>query len=118
MAPSASPESSSAWPSAFRAENEFGAAATACFGTASFWRDLVAFSWNLHTVEGREGVASLLEANLDRTDPTGFALEEPATEDGGVITAWFVFETGVGRGRGLVRLREEDGPRAEGAAGA
>jgi len=85
------------------------AAATACFGTASFWRDLVAFSWNLHTVEGRDGVAGLLEANLDRTDPTGFALEEPATEDGGVITAWFVFETGVGRGRGLVRLREEDG---------
>lgn len=84
-------------------------AAAGHFATTSFWRDLVAFSWNLHTVEDRAGVAHLLEANLERVDPSGFALEEPATEDGGVVTAWFVFETSVGRGRGLARLREEDG---------
>ena len=79
------------------------------FATASFWRDLVAFSWNITTVEDRPGVAGLLSDTLERTDPSRFVLEEPATEEGGVITAWFVFETAVGRGRGLVRLREEEG---------
>src|SRR6185503_3488795 len=31
------------------------------FGEQSFWRDLVAFSWNIVTVEGRAGVRSLLD---------------------------------------------------------
>ncbi|GAA2085568.1 NAD(P)/FAD-dependent oxidoreductase [Aeromicrobium tamlense] len=83
--------------------------AAAQFATQSFWRDLVAFSWNITTVEDRSGVEGLLTDTLERTDPSRFVLEEQATEEGGVITAWFVFETAVGRGRGLVRLREEEG---------
>ena len=73
----------------------------------------VSFSWNITTVENPDGVADLLTETLDRTDPTSFALEEPADEADGVTTAWFVFETAVGRGRGLLRLVEEDGdPKA------
>ena len=79
------------------------------FAATSFWRDLVSFSWNITTVENREGVADLLAESLDRTDPTTFSLEEPADDADGVTTAWFAFETAVGRGRGLVRLVEEDG---------
>ncbi len=44
-----------------------------------------------------------------RTDPSGFAVEEEPTEADGVTTAWITFETAVGRGRGLLRLVEEDG---------
>ena len=33
--------------------------ATGMFATDSYWRDLVAFTWNLKTVEGREGVRDL-----------------------------------------------------------
>ncbi len=84
-------------------------AASAMFAQQSFWRDLVSFSWNLTTVEGPDGVRDLLTETLDRTDPSAFATTEPATEDGGVVTAWFGFETAVGRGTGLLRLREEDG---------
>ena len=40
--------------------------AAGMFATESFWRDLVAFSWNLTTVEGREGVRDLLAATLER----------------------------------------------------
>ncbi len=83
--------------------------AVGMFATASYWRDLVAFTWNLVTVEGRDGVRDLLNETLERTDPTAFATSEPATEDGGVVTAWFTFETGTGRGSGLLRLTEEDG---------
>lgn len=84
-------------------------AAASMFAARSFWRDLVSFSWNLTTVENPDGVRDLLGATLERTQPTAFATSEPATEDGGVITAWFTFETAVGRGTGLVRLREEGG---------
>ncbi len=38
------------------------------FATDSFWRDLVAFTWNIKTVEGRDGIASMLTAQLDDTD--------------------------------------------------
>ncbi|GAA2804993.1 NAD(P)/FAD-dependent oxidoreductase [Saccharopolyspora taberi] len=83
--------------------------ATAHFAATSFWRDLIAFSWNITTVENPDGVTDLLTATLDRTAPSGFELSEPAEEADAVLTAWFTFETGVGRGRGLVRLRDEDG---------
>jgi putative flavoprotein involved in K+ transport len=79
------------------------------FATESYWRDLVAFTWNLKTVESRGGVADLLGATLESVAPSGFATEEPAEEADGVVTAWFRFETAVGRGRGLVRLVCEDG---------
>ncbi|GGF41361.1 FAD-dependent oxidoreductase [Marmoricola endophyticus] len=84
-------------------------AAAGMFATESFWRDLVAFTWNLKTVEGRAGVTDLLTSTLDHAAPSGWVLEEPADEADGVVTAWIVFETAVGRGRGLLRLVEEDG---------
>jgi putative flavoprotein involved in K+ transport len=92
---------------ALRARDVAGAAEQ--FATTSFWRDLVAFSWNLTTVEDRAGVADLLTATLEGTDPHDFRLSEDATEDDGVVTAWFEFATATGRGRGLARLRDEDG---------
>lgn len=83
--------------------------AAGMFAATSFWRDLVAFSWNLTTVENPAGVRDLLEQTLKATAPHGFAIEEPPTEADGVTTAWITFETAVGRGRGLVRLVEEEG---------
>ena len=79
------------------------------FAATSFWRDLVAFSWNITTVEDPSGVAELLHATLSHTAPSGFALEEPAEEADGVTTAWFTFETATGRGRGVARFTEEGG---------
>ncbi|HET6652253.1 MAG TPA: NAD(P)/FAD-dependent oxidoreductase [Nocardioides sp.] len=81
--------------------------AAAMFATDSYWRDLVAFTWNIRTVEGQSGVADLLGAVLDGVDPSGFRTTEPPEEAGGVTTAWFEFETSVGRGKGLLRLRDD-----------
>nr|WP_207484411.1 NAD(P)/FAD-dependent oxidoreductase [Microbacterium sp. SD291] len=86
--------------------------AAGLFAATSYWRDLVAFSWNLTTVENPSGVSDLLAAALDGTGPSAFQITEPAESVGGVTTAWFEFETAVGRGRGLVRLIDEDGPKA------
>jgi len=82
--------------------------AAGMFAATSFWRDLVAFTWNLKTVENPDGVADLLRATLDQTDPTGFGTAEPPEEAGGVTTAWIEFETAIGRGRGLLRLDADD----------
>ena len=87
--------------------------AAGMFASRSFWRDLVAFSWNLTTVEDPAGVAGLLRATLEVTGPSGFATEEEPTAADGVTTAWIRFETAVGRGKGLLRLVDEGGePRA------
>jgi putative flavoprotein involved in K+ transport len=82
--------------------------AAGMFAATSFWRDLVAFTWNLKTVENPDGVAHLLRATLEQTDPTGFRTTEPPDEADGVTTAWIEFETAVGRGRGLLRLDADD----------
>jgi len=79
--------------------------AVALFEPDSYWRDLVAFTWNIRTQEGPEAIRAMLEARLADTKPTAFAVEGDATESGGVIDAWFSFETGVARGRGHLRLR-------------
>ena len=81
--------------------------AAGMFAVDCFWRDLVSFTWNITTVEQRDGVADLLRATLDTTDPRGFRTSEPAEEDGGVVSAWIEFETAVGRGRGHLRLKDE-----------
>ncbi|QFG68499.1 flavin-containing monooxygenase [Ornithinimicrobium pratense] len=77
------------------------------FAPTSFWRDLIAFTWNITTVEDREGVADLLRHTLDEVRPSGFRTTEPPTKDDGGITAWFEFETVVGRGSGHLRLKDE-----------
>jgi len=81
-------------------------AAVELFAETSFWRDLVAFTWNIKTVEGRDGVADLLAAVADQAQAQAFELAEPATAAGGVIEAWIRFETRVGRGDGHLRLKD------------
>src|SRR5699024_1250835 len=87
-------------------------AAAGLFAAASYWRDLVSFTWNLKTVENPDGVTDLLSHNLDRVSPADFELSEPAATADGVTEAWFTFTTSVGRGKGLVRLIDEDGTKA------
>ncbi len=94
------------WLERFGAALEQGDAAGAAelFAEESYWRDLVAFTWNIKTVEGRAGITDMLEHTLARVQPHGWhAAEEPTTADG-VTDAWIEFETAVGRGKGHLRL--------------
>lgn len=75
------------------------------FATDSFWRDLVAFTWNLKTLEGRAGIAAMLSTRLAETDPSRFRTREAPTADGDITSAFIEFETAVGRGVGHLRLR-------------
>lgn len=83
----------------------------------SWWRDLLAFTWDLTTHRGDQVIAQELTSRLDAVAPTGFALEEgkPPTldADGGFIGALFTFETAVATCRGFLRLlRDGDGDDA------
>ncbi|RPA12727.1 NAD(P)/FAD-dependent oxidoreductase [Gordonia sp. OPL2] len=80
---------------------------TGMFATDSFWRDLVSFTWNLKTVEGREQIADMLGERVADTDPHGFRTSEAPTDDDGVVTAFIEFETATGRGVGHLRLRPD-----------
>ena len=97
-----------AWLADFSAALAAGDAdrAAGLFGEQSFWRDLVAFSWNIVTVEGPDGVRDLLRETLARTRPTGWRTTGEPTAADGVTEAWIEFDTAVGRGRGHLRLRD------------
>ena len=71
-------------------------AAASLFEPDGFWRDLVAFTWNLKTGEGRAEIKAMLAATLKGVTPVKFA------HQGG---EWFSFETAAGRGIGHLRLR-------------
>ncbi len=51
------------------------AAATRLFVDKCYWRDLVAFTWNIATLEGRDGIEKMLEANLASVKPSNFVIE-------------------------------------------
>ena len=83
-------------------------AALALFRDQTYWRDLVSFTWNIKTVEGKEGVRDLLESRLADVQPSAWEVTEadPEPDADGVQTGWFTFETAVGRGIGLLRLKD------------
>ncbi|MFB9948805.1 NAD(P)-binding domain-containing protein [Rhizobium puerariae] len=95
--------------------DKFGAAleagriedATGMFAEECYWRDLVAFTWNIKTVEGRDQVRDMLQSQLALTRPSNWQVAggEEATENDGVLESWISFETGAGRGYGLVRFK-------------
>jgi putative flavoprotein involved in K+ transport len=73
-----------------------------------YWRDLVTFTWNIKTVEGKDQVEDMLNHQLETTKPRNWMVAEGEipTEEDGVTTAWIQFETEVARGFGLVRLKQ------------
>ncbi|MGB3356641.1 MAG: NAD(P)/FAD-dependent oxidoreductase [Mycobacterium sp.] len=83
--------------------------AVGMFAVDSFWRDLVSFTWNLKTLEGRDQIADMLGERLIGTDPSGFRTREEPVQDGSgehaVTSAFIEFETGAGRGVGHLRLK-------------
>jgi putative flavoprotein involved in K+ transport len=90
------------------------------FHPESHWRDVLALSWNLQTINGADAILKELTARAIRAAPRGFAIDPDraaprrVTRAGTVaIEAIFRFETAQGRGSGILRLipDETDGNR-------
>ena len=109
--PAAITQTATAWLAALAAalarKDAIGAAYL--FGEECYWRDLVAFTWNIRTMEGRDAIAAMLEGTLTSAASSNFQIEGEATELNGIVEAWFSFETAVARGRGHLRLKDGKG---------
>ncbi|MBR0810209.1 NAD(P)/FAD-dependent oxidoreductase [Bradyrhizobium diazoefficiens] len=86
----------------------------------SFWRDVLALSWNLQTLAGRGTIAQALAALAPNAAPANFKIAPGRAPPRWVsragtstIEAIFNFESAIGRGSGIVRLipDSDDGDR-------
>jgi cation diffusion facilitator CzcD-associated flavoprotein CzcO len=81
------------------------------FRPDSYWRDVLALSWNIQTVNGAEAILRELRSHARRAAPRAFAVDPDRAAPRKVmragtnsIEAIFKFETAVGRGSGIIRL--------------
>jgi putative flavoprotein involved in K+ transport len=81
------------------------------FHAESHWRDVLALTWHIRTIDGRDGILRELKADAVRTLATGFRIDPNRTPPRRVtragteaIEAIFRFETAEGRGSGVLRL--------------
>src|SRR6202140_5486453 len=81
------------------------------FHPESYWRDVLALSWNLQTVNGADSILKELRARAADAAPSHFRIDPDraaprrVTRAGTVsIEAIFKFETAQGRGSGILRL--------------
>jgi putative flavoprotein involved in K+ transport len=83
----------------------------ALFHSDSYWRDVLALSWNIQTVNGADAILTELKTHAGRAGARGFAVDpdrrapRKVTRAGtSAIEAIFKFETAAGRGNGIIRL--------------
>ena len=88
----------------------------AMFHADSHWRDVLALTWRIQTISGRDAVVEGLSEHRAGAQPAGFAVDPQRTPPRRVtragvetIEAIFKFETRDGRGSGVVRLMPADG---------
>jgi putative flavoprotein involved in K+ transport len=92
----------------------------ALFANECHWRDILAFTWDLHTTSGASAIAERMAHAATGMAPRGLKLAAGRTPPRLVkragtdaIEAIFTFETRIGYCNGVVRLVSEDGkPRA------
>lgn len=79
-----------------------------CFAESSYWRDLLAFTWNVKTMEGREQIQDMLQSQFDGASPSAFEIDydEGASEEDGVHSCWIKFETSLAHGYGHMRVKD------------
>src|SRR6202171_3448785 len=86
------------------------------FHPDSYWRDVLALSWNLQTINGADAILRELKAHTGRAQPAGFRIDPGRAAPRRVtragthtIEAIFKFETAEGRGSGILRLIPDAG---------
>lgn len=100
------PASPMTWLASFGQALEAGDfdAAASLFLPESLWRDLVAFTWNIITIDGKEAIGQMLKTQLPVIKPNSFKMQSINHESDGEVEATFTFETVVSRGKGTVKL--------------
>jgi Pyridine nucleotide-disulphide oxidoreductase len=114
-------DAAAGWLAAFDAalQRRDAAAAAELFLPDGHWRDVIAFTWHIRTMNGAARIRTALNNTLGATQPKRFRLDPKRTPPRWVtragtevVEALFAFETAVGRGSGVLRLVPD--PRAPG----
>ncbi len=81
------------------------------FHPESYWRDVLALSWHLQTINGTDEIVRELRAQAGRAAPRDLRIDRDraaprrvARAGASTIEAIFKFETAQGRGSGILRL--------------
>jgi cation diffusion facilitator CzcD-associated flavoprotein CzcO len=85
------------------------------FHPDSYWRDVLALSWNLQTINGADAILKELPLLAKHAAPRNFRIDPDraaprrvARAGTDAIEAIFKFETSLGRGSGILRLVGDD----------
>lgn len=70
-----------------------------------FWRDLISFTWNLYTAEGRDEIARMVRSTYPACSLTNTEILEEVEESEGITRVQFTGETKDFKVRGVLRLR-------------
>jgi cation diffusion facilitator CzcD-associated flavoprotein CzcO len=88
----------------------------ALFHGESYWRDVLALSWTIRTINGADAILPALRQGAGGTPAFGFRIDPDraaprwVTRAGSrAIEAMFRFETAAGRGSGVLRLLPDPG---------
>ncbi|KAE9407970.1 FAD/NAD(P)-binding domain-containing protein [Gymnopus androsaceus JB14] len=117
-APASVPDDLDVTPLASTWFSSFSTAVTACdtskcaalFVEHSFWRDILALTWDFRTFEGTPKIQRMLEDRLAVAQMTAMKMDEASVQlqrpypDIAWISATFTFETKLGLGSGVFRL--------------
>ena len=97
-----------AWLSRFKEALEAPARAnwSELFGEECYWRDFVAFTWNIITLEGRAAIAAMVRQQAPVLGVKDFTPGDPSMPMTDETQGWFTFNTSAARCRGHVRLRD------------
>jgi cation diffusion facilitator CzcD-associated flavoprotein CzcO len=94
----------------------------ALFAPDGHWRDLLALTWRFGTLSGRDALAPALARALAGSGAREFAIDTRrcaprVVERAGTpcVEAFLRFETNVGHGEGLLRMRRDDKAKARAA---
>jgi cation diffusion facilitator CzcD-associated flavoprotein CzcO len=99
------------WLAQFEQALTGGGELAALFRPDSFWRDVLALSWTIKTLNGADAILVELTADAANARPSGFAIADGRAPPRRVtragthtIEAIIHFETAVGRCSGIIRL--------------
>lgn len=74
----------------------------------SYWRDLLAFTWNLTTAEGPDEIVEMIHATAPASHLSNVTLDgDPVDEGDGVTRVHFTFDSGDFLSLGIARLRND-----------
>lgn len=74
------------------------------FAEDCYWRDIVAFTWNVKTMEGKPAITAMLQATLGSTGPSAWQVTSASGGRSESLQAWFTFKTKLGQGQGIFTL--------------